>query len=117
MNNLIHKLRSTTGESLLESLVAILVFTLSSIVLYTMVTASAEINTVAKEADQESQVQMIIAEQGEVSGQDGSVSMTLTQTATDTVNLSMGTVDVIVYGGEGDALYAYYADDSTNVGG
>lgn len=107
MNKLIQKLKNKAGESLLESLVAILVFTMSSIVLYSMVTAAANINTVAKEADRANQEQMLVAEQGEGSGTNGTISFTLTKAGNTTVNRSMGTTNVKIYGGNGD-LYAYY---------
>lgn len=59
------KLRSKKGESLVESLVAILIFTLSSIMLFTMISAASDLNSAAKRADEEHRREMIYAEQGE----------------------------------------------------
>ena len=51
MKNIIMRLRCKKGESLIESMAAILIFTLASIIMLTMVTASADINKAAKEAE------------------------------------------------------------------
>ena len=59
------KLLNNKGESLVESLVAILIFTLSSILLYTMLSTATNLNRAAKEADEAHQQQMIYAEQAD----------------------------------------------------
>lgn len=110
------KLRNNRGESLMETLVAILIFTMSSIIMYTMVTTAADINMTAKESDQANQAQMLVAEQGEGDGQEGTVSMKLTKAGSVTANQSLGTVEVEVFGESGD-LYAYYVADSGAGGG
>ena len=59
MNKIFKKLRSRKGESLIESLAAILVMTLASVVMYSMVTAAADINTKAKNNDLAIVIQII----------------------------------------------------------
>lgn len=104
MNLILKKLRSRAGESLVESLAAILIFTMASIGMFSMVTAAADINQTAKEADRTSQEQMLIAEQGEGSSTSGTVTMTLVS-GDDTINVIVADVDI--YGTEG-GLFAYY---------
>ena len=105
MNLILKKLRSKAGESLVESMAAILIFTMASLVMYTMVTAAGDINKTAKEKDQQIQTQMLAAEMGEGAGQEGTISMTIT-TASGTVNVFGGEVEV--YGTPGSTLYSYF---------
>lgn len=108
MKQIIKKLRSKTGESLVESLAAILIFTMASIAMFSMVTAAADINKTAKDADRVNQEQMLIAEQGEGSGTPGTVTMTLDRGAgNDPINVIVADVDI--YGTE-NGLFAYYKD-------
>lgn len=51
MKKFISRLRSNQGESLIESMAAILVFTLASILFLSMVNGAANINRAAREAD------------------------------------------------------------------
>ena len=104
MKQILNKLRSRAGESLVESLAAILIFTMASIGMFSMVTSAADINQTAKEADRTSQEQLLIAEQGEGRGTPGTVTMTLTS-GDNTINVIVADVDI--YGTEG-GLYAYY---------
>ena len=55
MKQILNKLRSRAGESLVESLAAILIFTMASIVMYSMVTTASDINLKAKEMDEKIQ--------------------------------------------------------------
>ena len=59
------KLLNKKGESLVESLVSILIFTLSSIMLYTMLSTATEMNRKVKEISKAYQEQMVYAEQAE----------------------------------------------------
>lgn len=111
MKQILNKLRSRAGESLVESLAAILIFTMASIGMFSMVTAAADINQTAKEADRRNQEQMLIAEQGEGTGASGTVTMTLVS-GENTINVIVADVDI--YGTEG-GLYAYY--HSVSLGG
>lgn len=104
MKKLFRKLKQKAGESLVETLCAILIFTLASVSMYSMVMSAAKINATAKEADQESQRQMAIAEKGLQDDGDGTVVMIVT----DSKNVNhMITVNVDICGEDGD-LYAYY---------
>ena len=104
MKKLFRKLKQKAGESLVETLCAILIFTMASVSMYTMVMGAAKINTAAEEADAESQRQMAIAEMGEVDSGDGKVVMIITDD--NDVN-HMIEVNVDICGEDGD-LYAYY---------
>ena len=48
MKALFRKLKSKVGESLIETLCAILIFTMASIIMYSMVTSAGDINRTAK---------------------------------------------------------------------
>lgn len=111
------KLLNNKGESLVESLVAILIFTLSSILLYTMLSTATNLNRAAKEADEAHQQQMIYAEQAESligsanpdlpSGVNGSgkVKFTLTDQSVD-----LFSDNVKLYRLDPDSLYSYALD-------
>ena len=105
MKKLMKKLRSRRGESLVEVLCAILIFTLSSVGMYSMVMAANNINATAKEADQAFQEQMAIVERADTTGSDGKVVMTVTKSGSNTVVAQM-TVDVDLY--QTEDLYSYY---------
>lgn len=109
MKQIIRKFRSRAGESLVESLIAILIFTLASIVMYTMVTTAADINMSAKEADRNIQAQLVVAEQAETSPSAGTVIFSLVEGDTTTQIME---VDVNIYGNTKDALYSYFADSA-----
>ena len=105
MKKIMKKLRSRRGESLVEVLCAILIFTLSSVGMYSMVMAANNINATAKEADRAFQQQMEIVEKADTAGVDGEVVMTITKSGTNTVVAQM-TVDVDLY--QTEDLYSYY---------
>lgn len=108
MKQIISKLRSRAGESLVESLMAILIFTLASIVMYSMVTAAADINMTAKETDRSIQEQLVIAEKAEGTPATGTVTMKL---GSETIDTST----VYIYGGNG-SLYSYFAEPAPTEG-
>ena len=99
------KLKNRRGETLIESLVAILAFALSSIVMYSLVTAAAEINYSARQADEDFQAQVAFVEKAEGSGSTKTVTMTLTESPGGS-SKSMGSVSVVMY--KTDDLTAYY---------
>lgn len=103
MNNLLKKLRSKAGESLVETLAAILIFTMASIVMYSMVTTAADLNRKAKETDQAVQSQMTAIEKGEESAKSSKEKVTFFMN-----DSKMAEVDVDIYGGNGK-LYSYFA--------
>lgn len=112
MNQILKKLRSKAGESLIESLAAILIFTMASVGMFSMVSAAARINDTAKQTDRTYQEQMAHAEQGEVAEESGVVTMTLDK---GTQQILVIVADVDIYGTE-EGLFAYYKQ-ITEVGG
>ena len=62
MNKILRRLRSKAGESLIESMAAILIFTMGSIIMLSMVSTAADINTKAKDADKSYNEQIVAAE-------------------------------------------------------
>ena len=62
MRNFLKKLRSTAGETLVESMASVLIFTLSSIILLSMVASASRLNRIAKEEDNALTHQLYIAE-------------------------------------------------------
>jgi hypothetical protein len=103
MKNLFHKLRSKAGESLIESLAAILIFTMASIVMYSMVTTAADINRTAKIMDETNQQHMIAVEKGLPQAKNGSATITF---SLDGTQIAQTPVDI--YGGEDDSLFTYF---------
>ena len=102
MKNLFHKLRSKAGESLIESLAAILIFTMASIVMYSMVTTAGDLNRTAKEMDNANQQHMIAVEKGLPEAQNGSAIITFSLGST-----KIAQTQVDIYGGEDDSLFTY----------
>ena len=118
MKILMRKLRAKAGESLVESLAAILIFTMASIILFSMVTTAADINTKAKEQDALNQQYLIGVEKGENKTGAGFVSITMVDAAGNTK--SVASVNVDVYGGvdeaqnyDADALYSFFVTEPT----
>ena len=119
IKKLIKRLRSISGESLVESMASVLIFTLASIALLSMITAAARINGEAREADELHQQQMLVAEEAGLemkqvgeeaqkikdSRKDGTVKITFSNS-----NLSGTTIekDVYVYQAEDGALFSYF---------
>lgn len=112
MKAILNKLKSKAGESLVESLAAILVFTMASIVMYSMVTSAADINRTAKEMDAQNQAHMIAVEKGEDAAMNGSATITVTMGSTQ---ISKEKVDI--YGGQDDSLFTYFVDPTEPTGG
>lgn len=105
MKKIIMRLRCKKGESLIESMAAILIFTLASIIMLTMVTASADINKAAKEAEKVYHEQLIIAEKAEGAAAAGQVIFTISKADGST---DSEIVDVAIYAKDNRSLYAYY---------
>lgn len=99
MNKILTRLKSKKGETLVESMAGILIFTFGSIIMLSMITSAADINTAAKKADEEFFSQMVQVELAQ-GGATGTVSIA-TPAGTDTA--------AVVISGTTDGLYAYYA--------
>lgn len=105
MKEFMMRLRSKKGESLIESMAAILIFTMASIIMLTMVTASADINSEAKKAEESHQKQLLVAEKAEGTADTQQVGITITD-ASGTTKTYIVAVDV--YAQDENSLYAYY---------
>lgn len=108
----IKRLRSISGESLVESMASVLIFTLASIALLTMINASANINTEAKEADAIHQEQMSIAEKADdknlVAG-DHTVEFSFESSSSKLNGITISNpVDVYQKPGDSNALFSYF---------
>ena len=110
MKILLTRLKETRGETLIESMIAILIFTFASILFLTLVTSAANINTTVKEADASFQTQQLAVEKNE------------TATASATVSLKNGETELLAENAypdfavtkvEGDALYAYVLEGAS----
>ena len=120
MSAFFKKLKSKAGESLVESLCAILIFTMASIVLFSMVSAANDINGKAKEQDAKNQAHLVAVEKGESTAKNGTgtVTFTLTTGSGDSVQTeTIASVPVDVYGGQSDSLFAYFVQTSTTPSG
>ena len=108
MKNLFRKLKSKAGESLIESLAAILIFTMASLVMYTMVTTAADLNRTAKEMDEANQQHLIAVEKGLPGAQNGSADITFSLNGT-----KIAETKVDIYGGDDGSLFTYFVQDPT----
>ena len=111
MNAFVKKLKSKAGESLVETLCAILIFTMASVVLFSMVSAAADINGKAKQKDQENQTNLLAVERGQHSIANGGATVTFTMEVPGTNGNrteKIAEIPVDIYGGENDSLYAYF---------
>ena len=98
-------LKDKRGESLVESLAAILIFTMASIIMYSMVTTAARINAQARDREAEVQTQLVAAESAETVTDTGTVTMTI-----DAAGKQVAKYDVNIYGGAAgsDVLHSYF---------
>lgn len=108
MKNILKKLRSRRGESLVEVLCAILIFTMSSVAMYSMVMAANNINAAAKEADEANQQAMLVVEKAETGAVDGYVSVIVSDAAGNTKD----TVDIKVDVYQSGDLYSYFKQET-----
>ena len=112
MKTILNKLKSKKGESLVESLAAILIFTMASIVLFSMVSTAGDINGKAKAKDAEIQAHMVAVEKGESAAKTGTGEVTFTLNGSN-----IAKVDVDIYGGKDGSLFAYFIQTETQSGG
>lgn len=103
MRAMLKKLKSKTGESLVETLAAILIFTMASIVMYSMVSAASDLNRTVKEMDEKNEEHLIAVEMGLSSSKNGAAEIQFVL-GSDVI----AKVDVDVYGGQDNSLYTYF---------
>lgn len=106
MTAFLKKLKSKVGESLIESLCAILIFTMASVVLFSMVSAAGDINGKAKAKDRENQQHMIAVESANDAAKNGSAEFVFRLKNDENTVVARVTADI--YGGKNGSLYAYY---------
>lgn len=99
MSILFDRRRQNRGETLLESMAAILIFTFASIALLTMLMTAGNLNEKTARQVQDQAAAMEIAEKGEGDGIPGTVRILL--------HGKTETVDVTFFGTE-EGPYAYY---------
>lgn len=95
-----NKLKSKTAETLLETIVSMLIAVLSITLLTTGVMAAAKIHNMTNEADVMYKSELEAAETSSGTSTDGKVSITF-----DDNSISSETVTVTIYGGETYASY------------
>ena len=99
------KLHNRRGETLLETLVATLIFTFGSIILLTMISAAAKINDAVKGAEDKFYLDMTIVEMAEFSQETTTVSILISDTYTPALE---DTAAVYISQNPAGGLYAYY---------
>lgn len=106
MKSLKKKLKSKAGESLTETLVAILIFTLSSVIFFNMVQTSNRINGTARDKEQKVQEQMVAAEKAEGTPEDGKAYIRFRKA--DGSNITEKEIGIDIYGDTADGLFSYF---------
>ena len=104
MKKLFSRLRNARGETLVEALVSILIFTLSSILLFSMLVSASNINRAARAADADRQSQLNFAEAETATDLPASVSIS----CPGLYSGSTQTVSVYISRQAPGALYSYY---------
>lgn len=104
MKTILTRLKETRGETLIESMIAILIFTFASILFLTLVTSAANINTTVKEADESFQSQQLAVENNTTTTKSATVSLKKGDTELLKENAY---TNFVVTDVEDDALYAY----------
>lgn len=99
---MIRKLRQKKGETLIETLVAMLVIVLSVALLCTCVMSAANINKQTREADEEFREELLAAENRTGTSQTKQVQITSTSG-----NLGVKLVEVTVYGEAANDFISY----------
>lgn len=108
MRKIIRKLRSNSGETLVETMASILVFTLSSILLLSMIAAASKINYATKAADKQIAEELLVAE-AQDSAEDGTVASDASITVSYQDDTLICTISVKQFSSGDDTLYSYTA--------
>ena len=106
MKAIAKKIRSKAGESLVESLAAVLIFTLASIGLFSMIQASNNINRTAREKDAFVQQQMIETEKADTAQDTGTAAFTIKDQ--DGATAATEKINVEIFGDTADGLFSYF---------
>ena len=106
MKYIAKKLADKAGESLVESLAAILIFTLASIGLFSMIQASNTINGTARKQDAAVQQQMIETEKADTAASAGTATFTIRKQ--DGSAAATESVEIEIFGDSTDGLFSYF---------
>lgn len=104
MKNWMKRLKSRAGETLIESMISILIFTFASIIMLTMISAAADINNRTKTASAELQAELTAVEKPMEEGVHGTAAVTLYGYTESVVVTSFGEEDHL------NAYYVYQAE-------
>ena len=104
MKKVMKRLKSKRGETLIETMAAILIFTLSSVMLFSMLTSASGINSTVKDAQAVNQADIQVIEQ-QKDGVPGEVTIHF-----DDADKGKYTVPVIEYHGADYYSYSPAAD-------
>ena len=100
-------LHNQKGETLIETLAAILIFTMASIALYSMVMTAAKLNHSARTTETRVQDQLVFAERADTPVKAAQIHMKINVVNGGPVELPP--VDVQVFQeGSSDSLYSYF---------
>ena len=102
------KLKSKAGETLVETMAAILIFTFGSIIMLNMISSAVQINKMAEDADQQYLKDMKAVEKAESAWKDKEYHVIFAATEAGLNNPADG-VPVNIYGNKDGNLYVYYA--------
>ncbi len=111
MKTILTRLKETRGETLVESMIAILIFTFASILFLTLVTSAANINIRVNEADESFQAQQLAVEQAPTESAQSAQAVLFKDIDEDNAcddgeKVAVATMQVVT-STEDDALYAY----------
>lgn len=102
-------MKDKKGETLVEVLCAILIFTLASVILYSMVTSASRVNMKAKEHYASLEDQLAVAEHAKVDASTPRTDLTLTiRNSKGTQVGGAKTITVNIFQQEEDGLSSYF---------
>ena len=99
-------LHNKKGETLVEVMAAILIFTLSSIILYTMITSASKVNAEAQDFDKAVYDQMLVTERGQTPAKKGTVKISYVKSGAKE-EINSVPVDIFKTDAE-DSMISYY---------
>lgn len=109
MKKILKRLKSKRGESLIESMAAILIFTFASILFLSLVNAAADVNLSVRESDELFQAQQQTVENSPSPSIFATPNAEAVLYSVDEVNdrTVLTTVDMDIVTSEDDGLYTY----------
>ena len=114
MKRLIKKLRNKKGESLVESLTAILIFTFASIILLSMVATAAKINQTVKQEDEQIAAELYYAEAQ--MNEEGAQPLFASPKVKITYGDQTDTIDVDTFSAKDGSLYSFFVKGAAGEG-